>query len=112
MQHNSPQKLTEFDILHVQRIPYTTIRYHTTITDVYFCMYTLCVCVVCDMSLLFLCVYTKVDRVHHEEVVQAKEEELAKAVEERDELKCTLKSAENKLEELKGKNNVSHSCYM
>lgn len=71
-----------------------------------------CVCVVCDMSLLFLCVYTKVDRVHHEEVVQAKEEELAKAVEERDELKCTLKSAENKLEELKGKNNVSHSCYM
>ena len=56
--------------------------------------------------------YTKVDRVHHEQVVQAKEEELAKAVEERDELKCQLKSAENKLDELKGKNNVSHFCYM
>lgn len=56
-----------------------------------------------------MCVYTtKVDRVHHEQVLQAKEEELAKVVEERDELKCKLTSAESKLEELKGKNNVRH----
>lgn len=45
-------------------------------------------------------------------MLQAKEEELTKVVEERDELKDQLKSAESKLEDLKSKNNVSYVSYM
>ena len=47
---------------------------------------------------------------HHEEVLQAKEEELARSLEERDELKGKLKSAESKLNDLQGKNNVRMVC--
>lgn len=46
---------------------------------------------------------------HHEQVVREKEEELAKALEEKDRVKDQLKLAESKLEDLKTKNNVSSS---
>ena len=54
-----------------------------------------------------MCVVHQVDRTCHEEMLRAKEEDLARAVEERDQLKDNLKSIESKL---KGKNNVSHLC--
>ena len=63
---------------------------------------------------MYCSILPQVGRAHHEEVLQAKEEELARALEElaraleeQDQLKDQLKLTETKLEELKVKNNVS-----
>ena len=56
---------------------------------------------------MYCSILPQVGRAHHEEVLQAKEEELARALEERDQLKDQLKLTETKLDELKVKSNVS-----
>lgn len=45
----------------------------------------------------------------HQEVLRGKEEEVARVMEEKDELQRQIGQLESKLEELKAKNNVSSS---